>query len=114
MTSYNNRVFASVSNSINGEIDDQTIFSYSQEGNIVSAVYSGGNIIYGQLLAIADQEGKLDMRYQHINISNIIMTGRCISTPEILENGKIRLHEKWKWTSGDLSEGESVIEEIEG
>ena len=25
---------------------------------------------------------------------------------------KIRLHENWKWTSGDKSEGNSIIEEI--
>jgi hypothetical protein len=42
---------------------------------------------------------------------NELMTGMFISTPEILENGKIRLHEKWKWTSGDQSEGTSIIEE---
>ena len=31
--------------------------------------------------------------------------------PCILENGKIELHEKWKWLNGDESEGESVITE---
>ena len=40
------------------------------------------------------------------------MTGTCISTPEILETGKIRLHEKWQWTSGDKSKGESIIDEM--
>lgn len=40
------------------------------------------------------------------------MTGVCKSIPEILSNGKIRLYEKWKWTSGDKSEGKSIIEEI--
>lgn len=30
----------------------------------------------------------------------------------VLENGKIRLHEEWKWTSGDHSEGKSIIEEL--
>jgi hypothetical protein len=39
------------------------------------------------------------------------MTGICISKPEILENGKIRLHEFWEWTSGDKSKGTSIIEE---
>jgi hypothetical protein len=32
--------------------------------------------------------------------------------PEVLPDGKIRLRENWQWTSGDFSEGESVIEEI--
>jgi hypothetical protein len=51
------------------------------------------------------------MRYHQINDQDKLMTGICISTPEILENGKIRLHENWKWTSGDYSKGSSIIEE---
>ena len=54
----------------------------------------------------------LDMRYEHINSAGKIMTGLCLSRPEILLDGRIRLHEKWQWTSGDLSSGESIIEEI--
>jgi hypothetical protein len=30
----------------------------------------------------------------------------------MLENGKIRLYETWQWTSGDLTKGTSIIEEI--
>lgn len=40
------------------------------------------------------------------------MTGKCTSKPEILENGKIRLHENWEWTSNDKTKGKSIIEEI--
>jgi hypothetical protein len=40
------------------------------------------------------------------------MTGKCFSKPEILINGKIRLHETWQWTSGDFLSGTSIIEEI--
>jgi hypothetical protein len=40
------------------------------------------------------------------------MTGTCISTPEILPDGRLRLHESWRWTSGDGSSGESAIEEV--
>ncbi|WP_313187142.1 hypothetical protein [Sphingobacterium siyangense] len=52
------------------------------------------------------------MRYHHINTAGEIMTGLCRSTPEILKDGRIRLHEEWKWTSGDQSSGKSIIEEI--
>jgi hypothetical protein len=41
-----------------------------------------------------------------------LQTGICQSKPEILANGRVRLHETWKWTSGDFSEGTSMIEEI--
>ncbi len=39
-------------------------------------------------MAIADKTGILEMRYHHINIHNQLMTGRCRSTSEILENGE--------------------------
>jgi hypothetical protein len=112
MYNYHNRIFRSVANSGSGEVDAQTIFKYSQLGNIVTAVYSGGHIISGNLIALVDDEGKLDMRYQHVSDQQQLMTGTCISTPEVLPNGKIRLHEKWQWTCGDRSNGESVIEEM--
>ena len=76
------------------------------------ADYSGGDIVSGHLIAICDSEGALDMRYHHVNTSGKLMTGVCRSTPEILTDGRIRLHEKWQWTSGDRSSGESIIEEI--
>lgn len=40
------------------------------------------------------------------------MTGRCLSTPEYLPDGRIQLYEKWQWTSGDQSAGESIVEEV--
>jgi len=51
------------------------------------------------------------MRYHQVNQKGELMTGMCKSMPEILENGKIRLHESWEWTSGDKSKGSSIIEE---
>ncbi len=112
MIDYNNKIFCTVSNTKDGEVGSETVFYYFQQENIVTATYSGGNVVSGHLIAIADENGKLDMRYHHVNINNEIMTGVCTSIPEILENGKIRLYEKWQWTSGDKSKGESVIEEI--
>lgn len=51
------------------------------------------------------------MRYHQVNNKNELMTGICKSKSEILENGKVRLHESWEWTSGDKSKGQSIIEE---
>ena len=112
MYNYNNKMFRPVSNSGNGEVNEATVFEYRQSGNIVTAIYHGGSIISGSLIALMDANGQLDMRYQHINTDNNLMTGICISTPELLSNGKIRLHEKWQWTCTDMSKGESVIEEV--
>ncbi len=109
---YNNKKFASVQNSETGDISSETIFHYHQEGNLVWAEYSGGEIVFGNLVAKADENGNLDMRYQHLNRLGELMTGICKSTPKLLKNRKIRLYEKWRWTNGDLSEGESIIEQV--
>jgi hypothetical protein len=110
--SYDGRVFKPLSNSGTGEVGEGTIFRYHQEGDLVWAEYSGGEIRIGTLIAKILDDGSLDMRYQHMNAAGDLMTGVCRSTPELLADGRLRLHEKWRWTSGDLSAGESVIEEI--
>jgi len=112
MIDYNNRRFRSVQNSSTGEVNSETVFHYHQQDNVVWAEYSGGEIVRGQLIARCDVDGNLDMQYQHINKSGELMTGKCRSTPELLPDGRLRLHEKWQWTSGDRSSGESIIEEI--
>lgn len=109
---YHQKTFKSISNTDNGEVGDQTIFYYQQQDNVVWAEYGGGAIVKGFLVAKIIENDVLDMRYEHINSAGEIMTGKCFSTPEILPDGRIRLYEKWQWTSGDLSSGESIIEEI--
>ena len=109
---YDGRKFRSVANSPNGEVDAQTVFHYHQRDHIVWATYQGGSIQWGTLIATVDDAGCLDMRYQHVNASGELMTGKCASTPEALPDGRLRLHEKWQWTSGDQSSGQSIVEEI--
>ncbi len=111
MFNYHDKIFRSVGNTENGEVNGETLFHYRQYGNIVTATYAGGGIAEGHLIAVADNDGVLDMRYHHVNRHGALMTGVCRSVPETLPNGKIRLHEKWQWTSGDRSVGESVVEE---
>jgi hypothetical protein len=110
---YDGKVFKSVGNSETGEVSAETFFQYHQSGDLVWAEYKGGEIVFGSLLAKADADGILDMRYQHLNRKGNLMTGVCRSTPEILPDGRIRLFENWQWTCGDFSKGESVIEETE-
>ncbi|MNK40580.1 hypothetical protein D3C87_592300 [compost metagenome] len=111
MLNYNDKTFKPVSNTENGETSDETTFKYKQVGNLLTAEYAGGKIKYGHLIGLVDENGNIDMRYHQINDAGTLMTGICNSKPEYLPNGKIRLYETWKWTSGDYSNGESIIEE---
>lgn len=112
MINYDGKTFRSVENSSDGEVSGDTVFHYHQQENIVWAEYSGGEIVRGHLIAVAGDDGVLDMRYQHVNKNGELMTGICISTPELLVDGRVRLREKWEWTSGDLSTGGSIVEEV--
>lgn len=110
---YNGKKFKPLSNSENGEVSEDMIFTYHQNGNILESSYSGGEIVKGHLIGIVSENGEIDMRYHQINKSGNIMTGTCQSKPEIMENGKIKLYETWQWTSGDQSHGSSVLMEEE-
>lgn len=112
MINYDGKYFRPVSNTENGETSGDTLFKYTQEGNLLISEYSGGKIKYGHLIGLVDENGNIDMRYHQINDNGSIMTGLCKSTPELMANGKIRLHESWEWTSGDRSKGQSIIEEL--
>lgn len=109
---YDGRRFRSVENSFTGEVGPETVFDYHQEDGVVWATYEGGAVRFGTLVATADDGGRLDARYQHVNGAGELMTGECRTMPEKLPDGRLRLHEEWRWTSGDRSSGTSVVEEI--
>jgi hypothetical protein len=112
LINYDNKIFASVENTKNGEANNETLFYYHQNKDIIWAEYYGGIIRKGFLLGLVNQNGELEFNYEHINKNNETRTGKCNSIPKLLEDGRIELLEKWEWTNGDKSKGESKIIEI--
>ena len=37
----------------------------------------------------------------------------CRSVPEVLADGRLRLHETWSWTEGGEGAGTSTVEEMD-
>ena len=109
---YNNKTFRPVQNTENGETTTDTIFKYEQKANIITSVYSGGKIVSGHLIGLVDHNGNIEMRYHQVNTKGELMTGICQSIPQLMPNGKLRLYEDWRWTSGNKSKGKSILEEI--
>ncbi len=54
---YDNKTFRSVSNTDNGEVSGDTVFEYHQDGDLVWAEYSGGEIVRGNLIAKILEDG---------------------------------------------------------
>jgi len=108
---YEGRVFASVANSANGDVGDDTVFRYHQDGDLVWADYAGGAVRKGHLLGTVEADGTLAFTYHHVRTDGDQMTGECRSTLTVLADGRYRLDEDWRWTSGNGSRGHSTIEE---
>jgi len=79
---------------------------------MIWANYKGGSIVKGNLIGKIVNDEYLEFVYHHINVDQEVMTGKCKSFPELLDDGKILLREVWQWTCKDFSEGESVLVEI--
>ena len=111
---YDNRIFRGKTNSANGEVSESTRFHYHQSGDQIWAEYSGGDVVKGHLQGKVLPDGSLDFLYHHENLNGELMAGRCRSVPDQSVDGKIILKERWKWFTGDQSEGVSEIEEVNG
>ncbi len=105
------QVFRPVANTPNGEVGGDTRFYYRQDGDLVSAEYRGGGVVEGRLLAKVLIDGRLDMRYARVNHEGGFMPGRCVSTPDVLPDGRLKLKEEWQWLTGDPSRGYLEVEE---
>ncbi len=109
---YDGRLFKIIESSGRTQTGSDTVFQYFQKGDLLKGKYSGGEIEYGHILGLVDEDGRINFHYHHITYEGAIMTGKCKSRPEVMDNGKIRLHERWQWTCGDRSKGTSILEEI--
>jgi hypothetical protein len=116
---YDRRAFESAENTANGDVQPGLEFHYhehaaSDGSGLVWAFYEGTGVELGMLVAIKDASGRLRMSYQHVSDTDLLRTGHCFSYPEIAADGTLRMHEFWRWTSGDLSAGQSLLREKPG
>lgn len=108
----NNRRMRPSLNTINGEINEDTIFEYFQADDLIWGFYGGGEIKKGVLLGKMAPNGNIRFRYMQINQTDEIHEGHSKSYTEFLNDGRIALYEDWEWTGNRSGGGKSVIEEI--
>ncbi len=112
MINYNKKKFKVVTNTEQGDVSENMVFSYEQDENIITCQYSGDNIKSGHLIGIVDTNSHIRMLYHQVDGKGKLKSGKCHSKPIILPSGKIQLHETWEWILGDKGKGISIIEEI--
>lgn len=85
---------------------------YRQHGDLLWGEFSGGRVRRGALTGTCAPDGTLDFAYCMAFEGGEIVSGRCHSTPTVLADGRIRLHEEWERYGPQGSRGVSSIEEL--
>ncbi|HEX8095029.1 hypothetical protein [Jatrophihabitans sp.] len=85
---------------------------YRQAGDLLWGEFSGGQVRRGALTGTCAPDGTLDFAYCMVFQGGEIVSGRCHSTPTVLPDGRIRLHEEWERYGSGGSRGVSFIEEV--
>jgi len=108
---FNNKKFSLVQNSKTGKVSSETIFFLNKRKILVTADYHGGQIRYGKIIALLQNE-KLVLLYQCVTNGGLL---KAVAKVSYTKNQKIRLKmnwEWWEWITGEISKGESEYIEI--
>ena len=108
----NNKVFMSVSNTANGDVNSATRFYYNQKGSVITAHYEGGVVQLGSIIGKMLDAENFTICYQHLTVNGELRAGQCSTRIELLDNDVIKLIEEWQWLNGDLSTGHSELIEV--
>jgi hypothetical protein len=92
--------------------EEGRVAAYRQSGDLVWGKFTGGRARRGSLTGTAAPDGRLEFGYSMVLDTGEVVSGRCRSTPEILADGRIRLHEVWERYGARAGSGTSCIEEI--
>jgi hypothetical protein len=107
---FDGRVFKSMANDEGGDVGGETYFQFDQTADLVHARYQGGTVRLGHLVGLHLGD-TLEFRYTHVTVDGETATGHSVDRIEHLDDGRIRLHEKWEWDSKPGS-GSSILEEV--
>jgi hypothetical protein len=94
-----------------GVVNDLTIFTFSQNGNFVSAIYEGGKIYKGYLVGTVDNF-KLSFSYCQLQNDGKIDNGHSECDITINREGKIILTEHFTWASKNDETGINIFQEL--
>jgi hypothetical protein len=107
---YDGKMFQPIGAATTAGADVSTGY-YHQDGETVWANFGGGEVVRGYLVGRCAPDGSLDLAYCQVLADASVISGKLRSTPEILDDGRIRLHEEWERFSPTHEKGVSIIEE---
>lgn len=71
-------------------------FDVNQNNDIISANFSGGNILQGKLIGILDRNRIVTLRYSYITLLNELKSGNT-AFPLAVSEESLRICDAWNW-----------------
>ncbi len=110
--SLKNKKMRPTMNTTNGQVNEQTLFEYNQEGDLIWGTYAGGAVARGVLVGKMNASYDIRFYYLQLDANGTLHEGNSSSSTEFLNDGRIVLYENWEWTGDKNGSGNSIIEEI--
>ena len=91
---------------------DASTALYRQDGDLVWAEFQGGEVRRGSLTGRCAEDGTLEFAYTMVLAGGEVISGHNVSVPELLPDGRVRLHERWERFGAHADAGLSTIVEV--
>jgi hypothetical protein len=85
---------------------------YRQEGDLVWAEVTGGEVRRGTITGLRDATGTLHLGYTIVLATGEVVCGHTVNTPEVADDGKLRIREVWERFRPKSATGVSYLEEV--
>ncbi len=92
-----------------GVVNADTVFEFTQTGDIAEARYAGGRVKLGRLVGIISGDC-FEFRYAQVHDDGTLHAGHSNCTLERTDEGKIRIVERYQWAGGGA--GTNIIQEL--
>jgi len=88
------------------------VAAYRQEGDLVWAEVSGGEVLRGAITGLRDATGTLHLGYTIVLATGEVVCGHTVNTPEVADDGRVRLREVWERYRPQAVTGISYLDEV--
>ena len=85
---------------------------YHQTGDLVWGEIAGGAVRVGSLAGTCEPDGTIRFAYCQVLVDGTVVAGDCVSHPERLTDGRIRLREEWQRYRPRADRGVSIVDEL--
>ncbi len=90
----------------------EAIAEYRQEGDVVWAEFAGGEVRRGAITGTRRENGALHLGYTLVLATGEVICGHTVNTPEVAEDGHLRLREVWERYGPHAATGVSYLDEV--